>query len=281
VSSQLPTFLLLIAALLLGCLPGLAQEKVTAVRIIGLQGLTGEEILSELEGRLSFITSRPPTRSRADDCDFLVVRYLEKRGYADVDLKWRIPSDRRSIELTVRNGPRFTIGEITVLGVEGEQEVETIKKYFTGTALFGEADDTPYIKTEVEKAAGNAATYLKSLGYWKAKAKLHEPHIDRANGKVNLTIETTPGELAYITDIKLEGPIPPETPNLERTLKKRFLEKTATAKRLRTLQTGTAALMREKGYQFAEASLSAEHDGPLTYFTLILNPGKQYRSILR
>ena len=99
-SSQLPTFLLLIAALLLGCLPGFAQEKVTAVRIIGLQGLTEEEILSELEGRLSFITSRPPTRSRADDCDFLVVRYLEKRGYADVDLKWRIPSDRRSIAVS-------------------------------------------------------------------------------------------------------------------------------------------------------------------------------------
>jgi hypothetical protein len=81
----------LLVALLGLCSSALLAEdapKITEVRIVDLSGMTEEEVLARLGGRLDFITSRPPSRSRADDADFLVSRLLEKEGYSDVTISW-------------------------------------------------------------------------------------------------------------------------------------------------------------------------------------------------
>lgn len=253
----------------------LQSDTVTQVRIVGLTGLSEEEVLTRLGGRLDFITSRPPSRSRADDADFLVSRLLEKEGYSDVTISWRIPADRKSIVLTVTSGPRLTIGKVEVVGIDGE-DADTMKKYFTGTSLVGGDTDVPYLPDEVDTAANSAITYLKAQGYWEAEGKLGPPEINPTSRKVNLTINADPGPLHKIVSLELLGTIPPELPKLPTRLQ-RFVGKTSTAEILREIKGGATGEMRDKGYQFADAELVATHENGSTRITLTLDPGQQYQ----
>lgn len=253
-----------------------AQEakKVTAVRILGLTGLSEEEVLTRLGGRLDFVTSRPPSRSRADDADFLVSRLLEKEGYSDVTISWRIPADRQSIELTVSSGPRLVIGEVTIAGAP-EEEADTMEKYFTGKSLLGGETKVPYLPEKTEEAAENSVTYLKSQGYWAATGSLSPPTVNPTTRTVDLTVTTTLGPLHKIVALTLEGTVPPELPQLPNRLQ-RYLERSATAATLREIRDGTTAQMRDLGYQFASSSLEAKHLNGETRLKLVLEPGKRY-----
>jgi outer membrane protein assembly complex protein YaeT len=260
-------------------LPGDSDEgvsqTVTQVRIVGLQGMSEDEVLERLGGRLDFIQSRPPSRSRADDADFLVRRLLEKEGYKDVDISWRIPDDRKTIILTVNSGARITIGEVEVLGVEGEQ-AESIADYYTGTSFLGGETNKPYIESDVEKGTQNAITYLKAQGYWAATGELTRNEINPETGEANLTFSANPGPLHTIRSLRVEGTIPPKLPDLRKDVQ-RYLEKTATAANLREIREGSAKSMRDEGYQFAKAFLDAEHNQGRSDLVLTLEPGAQYR----
>lgn len=249
-------------------------KKITAIRIEGLSGLSEKEIIDKLGGRIDFITSRPPSRSRADDADFLVSRLLEKEGYSDVRISWKIPADRKSIILRVKTGPRLLINKVNIVGAE-PSEAEVMQQYFLGKSLIGTAVETPYLPKNTEEAASSSITYLKSRGYWKAKGKLTEPQTDFTQGKIDLTVETVPGPLHHITSLTLDGSPPPELPNLGTTLQS-YLTRPATAATLSEIRNGTTMEMREKGYQFAKSSLAATHKNGETNLTLSLVPGARY-----
>ncbi|MBK1835522.1 BamA/OMP85 family outer membrane protein [Roseibacillus ishigakijimensis] len=251
------------------------NPPVTAVRIVGLQGMSEEEVLERLGGRLDFITSRPPSRSRADDADFLVSSLLEKEGYSDVTISWRIPADRRSIVLTVNSGPRLTIGEVKVVGAPAGEE-ETMAKYFTGSSLLGGETEVPYLPGQVDEASRNTVTYLKAQGYWEATGQLSRVDLDAQRGKTDLTMAVTPGPLHTIASLELAGELPPQLPKLPQRLQ-RYVGKTATAETLREIRDGTTAEMRAKGYQLASSSLVADHRGGRSFLTLTLDPGYNYR----
>lgn len=247
----------------------------TAVRIEGLEGLTEEEVLGRLGGRLDFVTSRPPSRSRADDADFLVRRFLEKEGYKDVDISWKISEDRRAIILRVRSGARITIGEVQVTGVP-EEDINDITAYYTGKSLFGGQTSVPYIEDNLPQATENAVTYLKAQGYWDATGELTRNTIDEQSREANLTFSAEPGTLYKINSIRIEGSIPPELPKIADSLQS-YLERTATASRLREIREGSAAKMRNEGYQFAEAFADVTHRNGRTDIVVTLEPGARYR----
>ncbi|MEM9079633.1 MAG: BamA/TamA family outer membrane protein, partial [Verrucomicrobiota bacterium] len=208
--------------------------------------------------------------------DFLVRTLLEKEGYPEVDLRWRIPADRKSIELTVNSGPRFTLGKIDVRGVTPAQ-AETMAQYFTGIdPLTGKAPEAPYLQSKVRSAAGAANTYLKSLGYWKATSKLVEPfQFDRPNRQVNLTLLSEPGPLHTIGSISLEGNLPKNAQNMVTALQS-LIGNTADATSLRRVQEGASATLRELGFQFATTNLSVTHSNGQSDLILTLDPGKRY-----
>ena len=251
-----------------------AAEKVTEVRIVGLEGLSEEDVLERLGGRLDFVTSRPPSRSRADDADFLVSRFLEKEGYSDVNIRWKIPSDRRSIILTVTSGPRLTLGEVTVNGVPPEIEA-TAKQFFTGSSLIGNVS-VPYLVEKTETATTNVLSYLKAQGYWKAKTKLLPPDIVAQTRKVNLTLEVQLGLQHVIEEIAVDGTIPPELAKAPAQLQS-YLGKIATAANLSEIQGNAGTRLRNEGYQFSFCSLAADHSNGKTKLRLTLTPGARYR----
>ncbi|MGJ8724372.1 MAG: BamA/OMP85 family outer membrane protein [Roseibacillus sp.] len=254
-----------------------AAEKtpLTAVRIEGLTGLSEEEVITRLGGRLDFVTSRPPSRSRADDADFLVSRLLEKEGYSDVTISWKIPADRKSIILRVSSGPRLTIKDVEIQGAP-EEDADIMKQYFTGKSLLGGETEVPYLPDKVEKASQSAITYLKAQGYWKAKGNLGPPAINIESRTVDLSVDANPGPLHKIVSLDLDGKLIPEIPKLPKQLE-RFLGRTSSAATLREIRDGTTAAMRDKGYQFANSTLEADHRNGETRLNLILEPGKRYR----
>jgi len=229
-----------------------AAEKVTEVRIVGLEGLSEEDVLERLGGRLDFVTSRPPSRSRADDADFLVSRFLEKEGYSDVNIRWKIPSDRRSIILTVTSGPRLTLGEVTVNGVPPEIEA-TAKQFFTGSSLIGNVS-VPYLVEKTETATTNVLSYLKAQG----------------------TLEVQLGLQHVIEEIAVDGTIPPELAKAPAQLQS-YLGKIATAANLSEIQGNAGTRLRNEGYQFSFCSLAADHSNGKTKLRLTLTPGARYR----
>lgn len=249
--------------------------KRTNVQIVGLVGISEAEVLARLGGRLDFVTSRAPSRSRADDADFLVRRLLEKEGYEDVDISWKITSDRKTIILTVKSGARITIGEVKVQGVPKEQR-DDIVAYYTGKSLLGGQTAIPYIEENLTTATANAVTYLKAQGYWKATGALTSNVIDEQSRQANLTFTAETGALYKINSVRLEGTIPPELPKIGKSLDS-FLKRTATASRLRAIREGLAATMRDRGYQFAEAFLDVTHTNGLTDIVVTLEPGARYR----
>ena len=246
----------------------------TKIVIEGLEGMSEKEVFAHLGGRLDFITSRPPSRSRADDADFLVSNLLEKEGYSDVTISWKIPADRKSIILRVSSGPRLLIDDVVVEGVSDE-DAETMALYFTGKAAFGTASEVPYIEEKTEVATESAITYLKAQGYWAATGKLAPPSIDTDKNEVDLLIKTNPGPLHKITSLDIAGTIPPELPNLVTRLQ-RYANKTATSATLQEIRDGTTAEIRDKGYQFANSYLETKHKNGITSLVLTLEPGFRY-----
>ena len=273
------------ACLLLGFLTCSASafqaSSQTAIRIEGLVGLTEEEVLSRLAGRLDFITSRPPSRSRADDADFLVSSLLEKEGYSDVTISWKIPADRKSIILRISSGPRLVLDKVAIEGAN-DDDAETMKQYFTGKPTLGEKKEIPYLKNKTEAAAINSVTYLKAQGYWAATGELAPVAVTPTSRKIDLTVKTKPGPLHIITALNLVGTVPPELSDLPLRLQ-RYLERPATASVLQEIRDGTTAEIRNKGYQFASSFLEAKHKNGQTELTLTLEPGERYllrRSLL-
>jgi outer membrane protein assembly factor BamA len=199
---------------------------------------------------------------------------LEKEGYSDVTISWRIPSDRKSIILRVSSGPRLVIDEVEVVGVPDE-EAETMAQYFTGKALLGGETNTPYLPEKVAEATQSSVTYLKAQGYWAATGELAEPSINLEKRTVDLTVQTNPGPLHKIASLEIDGTIPPELPELPNTLQQ-YLTQTATAATLREIRDGTTSEMRDKGYQFASSSLEAQHEKGQSRLKLTLQPGQRY-----
>ncbi len=279
IENHLRSFIRVIGLLLLGSLTCSAQDQEitnrTTVRIEGLTGLTEKEVLTRLGGRLDFITSRPPSRSRADDADFLVSSILEKEGYSDVNISWKIPADRRSIILRVKSGLRLTLDDIRIEGV-AEEEGKVMRQFFTGKSLLGGKAKVPYLADKTNTAAENAIVYLKAQGYWNAKGELQPPVIQEENQKVNLTLKVQPGSVHTISSLKVKGSIPEDLATLPERLQQ-YLGEKSTATVLRDIREGAAAELRNLGYQFSNTFLEAKHKDSLTELTLTLVPGERYR----
>src|SRR5215217_6258101 len=97
-------------------LTALAATAETRVRITGMTRKSEGNVLDLMGGRLEHVRKNDASTSRADDAAFLLRQVLRKDGYADVRVTSRIVS-RTEILLIVQEGPRLSLGEVTVNGV--------------------------------------------------------------------------------------------------------------------------------------------------------------------
>lgn len=171
----------------------------TRVFIEGLQSMSSTQALALLGDRLEHVRASPASPPRADDAAFLLRQALRKDGYANAAVSWRI-AGRESIVLTVREGGRLSLGQVSVNGVPAAEAGKLSKLY----ARPAEKDRPivagapPFREGDVEAGLANVKQELNATGYWAAEVSLTDRNTDVPTGMVNIRIDVSPGPLHTI-----------------------------------------------------------------------------------
>ena len=179
----------------------------TRVRIAGSVVKSETQLLGLMGGRLTHVESKPASTSRADDAAFLLREVMLKDGYADVHVDWKIVS-RDEILLTVREGVRLSLGNVTIKGLPDE-DVKRFVKLYSAPAEKGRpftSGSAPFREEDVEKGLSNIRQELNAEGYWSAEASIASREMDPATGAVNISINASSGGIHKIATPRISSP---------------------------------------------------------------------------
>ncbi|MES2923492.1 MAG: BamA/TamA family outer membrane protein [Verrucomicrobiota bacterium] len=193
------TFLILLTAL--------AAVAETRVRITGMTEKSEEEILGLMGGRLAHVRSHAASTSRADDAAFLVRQIMLKDGYNQVRVDYKVVNSSE-ILLTVHEGGRLSLGQVTVNGVPAA-EAKTLAKLYARPAKKDRplgSGDPPFREEDVATGLSYIVQQLNSEGFWGAEATLASRVTDPGTGVVNLVIDVSPGGRYHIGEVRITSP---------------------------------------------------------------------------
>lgn len=180
-------------------LTALTAAAETRVRISGMRNMSEAQALEMMGGRLEHIRSSPPSASRADDAAFILRELLEKDGYTQAVVDWKIRGGRE-VELVVREGGRLSLGNVTVNGVP-KDDAKKFSRLFSKPAEKGSNSlrEAPAFREEdVETGLSYLRQELNARGHWEAEAAVTKRETHPATGAVDVVIEVMPGPLFVI-----------------------------------------------------------------------------------
>lgn len=233
-----------------------AEEK-TSIAIEG-SGRPQSEILSALGGRLEHIRNRPTTPSRAADAAFLVEQLLIDSGFNEVSVTPEILGPRK-LRLTVEDGPRDTLGEVTVLDVPNRDLNETLQDLFRSEPRkrargFGEP---PVSDEDIEVGLRLMKSQMRSMGFYDAEISLVEQSRNPETGKIDFTFDVDPGKIAAIARPRFTGA---EVPGIRGELEK-FIGLQATTSNLNSMRARVVERCQALGFVNAEVRTSLDTEG--------------------
>jgi len=234
------------------CLPSSAE---TRVRIEGLKGKSEQQVLDLMGGRLYQVRASPASPSRADDAAFLVRQVLQRDGYSDVHVEWRLAGPNE-IVLTVGPTVRVALGKVTVLGVDGREATRLARLFRSPAEKDLPAGDSPPMR---EEDIATGLSYLKqdlqAQGYWTAEAVIGQRETERSGGAVNFTLRVTPGPLYHIARATVSSK---ETPavGLVTGAAEPFIGRPATTANLNTLRSTVEQVFLSRGYPEAKIAMA-------------------------
>lgn len=259
---------------ILACLLAVAA-RAAEVQIRGLRSMPEQEAVDMLSSRLEYLKTRPASTSRADDAAFLLERLLVQNGFTDPRVDWSLPGGNR-IVLEVAEGPRSTLGNIYIRGVDAEllealqAQVRSAHKARVFN-LFGE--ETPFLVENNEEAVRDAGSLLKSMGYWRGEVRLARTAHRPGSTDVDIFIEADPGPLHHLLPIQFEGTVDPA---IVARLQE-FTGRVATTDNIRNARARVELFYRKRGHQFAVIKMLADHRAGRTQLRIIVAPGPRYR----
>ncbi|MEO5915452.1 MAG: BamA/TamA family outer membrane protein [Luteolibacter sp.] len=185
-------------------LTALAASAETRVIIEGMKRKSGDQVLGLMGGRLEHVRKSDASASRADDAAFLVRQVLQKDGYADVQVNWKIVSSTE-ILLTVQEGKRLSLGTVTVNGVPKEDTRKFVKLYSRPAEKDRPltAGDAPFREEDVATGLSYIQQELNAEGYWAAEAEISSRETDPATGSVSVVIDVKQGEQFRIAPARI------------------------------------------------------------------------------
>jgi outer membrane protein assembly factor BamA len=193
--------------ILLFCAMTLAVKGETVIRINGTRTKSEGQLLSLIGDRLTHVRAKPASPSRADDAAFLLREVMQKDGYADVQVAWKIQSVGE-IRLTVKEGGRLQLGEVTVN--EGSDALDQkLAKLYRAPAEKGRAfgsGPAAFREEDVNKGLSFIRQELNASGYWNAQVEVVRREIDQESGDVDFNIKVQRGRELRIAPIKVTSP---------------------------------------------------------------------------
>lgn len=227
----------------------------TRIRITGMKSQSENQALDLLGGRLEHVTSGETSAPRADDAAFLLRQILRKDGYAEAQVDWKI-LNRSEILLTVQEGARLTLGDVTVNGVP-PAEAKTLAKLYAKPAQKDRplvASPAPFREEDVEIGLSYIRQELNAHGYWVAESAISKRASDPATGRVNLTINIRPGVLHLIGAPRIVSPDGSGIADTKETVEP-FIGRPATTGNLNTMRAKVEDSFNSKGYPDAKISM--------------------------
>jgi len=171
----------------------------TRIRVNGLEHKTEEQVLDLIGDRMVHVRRKNASPSRADDAAFLLRQLLRKDGFAQAEVSWSIAS-AQEIRLLVREGPRLSLGKVTIEGVSGDQNKKLVRLFESPAEKdrpLG-SGPAPFREGDVGIGLSYLLQELHAQGFWAAEAKVSAQKIDAATGDVHISIRIQTGELHYI-----------------------------------------------------------------------------------
>lgn len=233
----------------------------TNVSINGLQGKSERQVLDLMGGRLYQVRASPASPSRADDAAFLVRQVLQRDGYADVHVAWKIAGPNEII-LTVGPTTRVALGTVSVLGVDGRQAARLARLFGSPAEKDLAAGDSPPLR---EEDVATGLSYLKqdmqAQGFWVATAAIEKRAAGRAAGTVDFVIRVTPGPLYHIARARVTNPDGPAA-GLVSGAAGPFVGRPATTANLNSMRSAVENAFLSRGYPEAKISMTNTLDSP-------------------
>lgn len=185
--------------IILWTLSALTCMAETRVHILGMRDKIEAQVLDMMGGRLEHIRASPASPPLTDDAAFILRQLLQKEGYADASVDWKI-NGRDEVALIVNQGSRLSLGNVRVNGVP-EEDAKKFVQLYTKPAdtrrLFG-GDAPPFREEDVSTGLSYLRQELNARGYWQAEAELKMRTPNASTGAVDLIIEVRQGPLFHM-----------------------------------------------------------------------------------
>lgn len=230
----------------------------TEVRIVGNRSISQQELLTAIGGRLDHIRLRPATRPRAADAAFLVEQTFGQAGFNDVTVDWKVAGPN-TIELTVDEGSRQLLGEVTVENVPNPKLNETLVELFRlgpKKAASG-MNQVPLRDEDVGEGLQRMRAQMKSIGFYDAEVTVKERRENPETGKFDFVLAVDAGRISKIARPTIEG----ETvAGIQQRLDP-LVGEPATTPNLNSVRARVVEAYEEAGFLRAKVRMSVRREG--------------------
>ncbi len=269
--------MMFLRATFLSLLTALAAVAETRVRITGITDKSEDQVLGLMGDRLAHVRSHAASSSRADDAAFLVRQILQKDGYGDVRVDYEIVNPLE-ILLTVHEGGRLSLGQVTVNGVPAA-EAKTLAKLYARPASKDRplaSGAAPFREEDVATGLSYIVQQLDSDGFWGAEATLISRVTDPATGVVHPVIGVRPGVRHHIAEVRISSPDGRGVAAAKEAAAP-YIGRRASTANLNAMRLAVEETFSSQGYPDAEISMTRTLDSPQFIPEFSIDLGKRVR----
>lgn len=173
-------------------LTGVGETMATASRLV-------------LETQLALAGDKAVSAPLADDLAFFLAQRYLQLGYPQAVVDWRLAGATAVLE--VKEGPRRTVGEIRISGVDATQE-SVLRPYVTRQTREREgrlAKSLPYVQADLDDGLQFVVRKLQADGYLQATAAPPVYAENAAAGSMDISISVTPGPRSLFGTVSVAG----------------------------------------------------------------------------
>jgi outer membrane protein insertion porin family len=256
-------------------------QTASRVRFVGNTKFSDKELSAALADPLAAIQQRGLSLPLADDTAYYLGVFYRRRGYAAVDVKYRIQGPY--LELDISEGPYYKLGEIYFEGNKTFKPA-ALKDYMIGTtrARFSQFQkQLPFVEADLVTGTTLLQSFYVSQGFPQVQIVKLATIPDNKSGAVNAIVTINEGPRFYFGPISFSGNFgiaPTEFSAKIKSLTKP--PKPYSDAELQNLQRDLTFGFKKKGYYSASVSATPNFRGAhggLVPITVDAVPGPVYR----
>src|SRR5271166_4680220 len=180
-------------------------QAASRVRFIGNTKFNDRELSAALADPLAAIQQRGLSLPLADDTAYYLGVFYRRRGYAAVDVKYKIEGPY--LELDISEGPYYKLGEIYFEGNKTFKPA-TLKDYMIGTtrARFSQFQkQLPFVESDLVTGTTLLQSFYISQGFPHVQIAKLATIPDNKSGIVNAIVTINEGPRFYFGPISFSG----------------------------------------------------------------------------